>query len=419
MIGQNIQTIIVQIDSLIKTALPKTYEIMFDVERVLQECEWNDSLVEGLFIFNKNIFPNQTCEAKIIWTEILDNIITHMDNMLVSPLRWTVENRFWLNSKFICAHLGITNFKDRKTRTIDETMVSLENCIMTESETFADEAKIRRSFEQKIKTEKSVIFGNLQTPKEMRHSAENPTEAVLEAVYSLAGLIPEEIEPVVEGTVANIKTIMAIQEKGKTFLDGNEIMCNEKVTTILKECLDRKEIDRVNNIRNLTLTNHEWKLLIDQAAAGDTIDAKNVLVAWQALKDSPTGNFSYHIENPPGTRATCNHTDWQRGKRKVCSRYINHDEEYCTLHKSLRKSYEENRKTLSLFPVYFGDFIFYTEPVYEKNAMGMYPMTFGISRPLMTKEFDKAKGKKYNNRNYYVPYGAVFKKQVLQDIQKM
>ena len=391
--GQEIQTIIVLVNNLIKDALPKTWAIMFDLEKVLQECEWNESLVEGLFIFNRNIFPNQSCEAKIIWSEILDNIITHMDNMLLTPMKWTVENRFWLNSKFVCTHLGLTNFKDRKTKVNEDTLVSLRNCMMTESETFADEAKIRRAFERKLKEENSIIFGKLPTPKEMRYSAENPTNAVLDAVHNLAGIPSDSVEPLLEGVVANVETIISAQRNGDAFLEGNELMCPKHISNILQECLNRNQSDRVNIIRNVELSNKEWKLLIDQAAAGDTIDSKNVLVAWQAVKNNPKGKFKYHIENPPGTRATCNHTDWQRGKRMVCSRYINSDEEFCALHKTLGETYKENRKTMSLFPVYFGDFVFYTQPAYDKSKMDLYPMTFGIGRKLMTKEFEKAKGK--------------------------
>ena len=392
--NQELQLVIINIDDLIRKALPKTHAIMHDVEKVLKECEWNEALVEGLFIFNKDIFPNETMEAKIIWTEIIENIVTHMDNMLLSPIKWTVENRFWLNSKFICTHLGLTNLKDRKSQELDETSVTLSNCTMTESETFNNEAKLRRSFEDKMKKEKSVIFGKLQTPAEMRHSAENPTVAVLDAVHALTGFSPEIEEEVLLGAVINAETLLSIQEDGNTFLQGKELMCQRQISAIMHQCVDRKESERVNSLVNMTLSNSEWKLLIDQAAAGDTIDTKNILVAWQALKNNPKGNFNFHIENPPGTRATCNHTDWQKGKRKVCSRYINNDEEFCTPHKALRNAYEENRKTRSLFPVYFGEFIFYIEPVYEEGTTGFYPMTFGMGRELMTKEYEIARGNK-------------------------
>ena len=87
---------------------------MFDREEVLKQADWADCLAEDLFILNKTVFPNESQEAKIIWMEILENIINHMDNMVKSPAKWTVENRFWLNSKYMCTRLGLGNFKDRK-----------------------------------------------------------------------------------------------------------------------------------------------------------------------------------------------------------------------------------------------------------------------------------------------------------------
>jgi hypothetical protein len=66
--NQEIQLEPVKISDLILKALPKTSEIMYDKEKVLEKCEWLESLVEDLFIFNNNVFPNKTVEANIIWT---------------------------------------------------------------------------------------------------------------------------------------------------------------------------------------------------------------------------------------------------------------------------------------------------------------------------------------------------------------
>ena len=109
--NQEIYVSIIKINDLIVKAIPRTTEIMWDKEKVLDSCEWVESLVEDLFIFNKDIFPNRTIEANIVWTEILENIIYHIDNMVDSPILWTVNNRFWLNSKF--HKCGIDNLYNR------------------------------------------------------------------------------------------------------------------------------------------------------------------------------------------------------------------------------------------------------------------------------------------------------------------
>ena len=185
-----------------------------------------------------------------------------------------------------------------------------------------------------------------------------------------------------------------------TFLDireiyripGDEILASANVHKILKEIQANKATERANNLKNLQLSNQDWKSLIDISAGGDTIDAKNILVAWNVLKEQTTGNLHF-VENPPGTHETCNHTDWFRGRRKVCSNLINLGEKNCTLHKSLKESYKANRKTESLFPVFFSTFVFYIEPVYENQIIGKSPNTFEISRKLMTEEFANAKSK--------------------------
>ena len=109
---QEIQPTIMRINKLIKEALPRTSEIMFDKTKVIQECKWTDKEIEKIFIFENTIFPNDTQESKIIWNEIMDNILTHMEGITKNPLEWTISNKFWLNSKFICLLLGINIFEE-------------------------------------------------------------------------------------------------------------------------------------------------------------------------------------------------------------------------------------------------------------------------------------------------------------------
>ena len=105
------------IDQLIKTALPNTTKIMHRRTEVLKECNWTIIEAEDLFIFDNTIFPNNSQEANIIWSEIMVNIITHIEGVTKNPLEWAVKHKFWLNSKFICVLLGLSIFQEESTST--------------------------------------------------------------------------------------------------------------------------------------------------------------------------------------------------------------------------------------------------------------------------------------------------------------
>ena len=101
------------IESLIQKALPNTTRIMNRKTEVLKECKWTKSEAEDIFIFDKNVFPNINQDSNIIWSEIMENIITHIKGVTENPLEWTIKHKFWLNSKFICTLLGISIFEKR------------------------------------------------------------------------------------------------------------------------------------------------------------------------------------------------------------------------------------------------------------------------------------------------------------------
>ena len=100
------------IDKLIKTTLPNTSKIMYRRTEVLKECGWTETEAADLIIFNNIIFPNITQEANIVWSEIMANIITHIEGITKNPMEWTVKYKFWLNSKFICILLGLAMFQE-------------------------------------------------------------------------------------------------------------------------------------------------------------------------------------------------------------------------------------------------------------------------------------------------------------------
>jgi hypothetical protein len=112
------------IDKLIKSTLQNTTKIMHRRTEVLKECNWTLEEAEDLFLFDTKIFPNKNQESNIIWSEIMTNIITHIEGITSNPLEWTVKHKFWLNSKFICILLGLSIFHE-KPETTDKGIKSI------------------------------------------------------------------------------------------------------------------------------------------------------------------------------------------------------------------------------------------------------------------------------------------------------
>ena len=193
--------------------------------------------------------------------------------MVKSPILWTVDNRFWLNSKYVCLLLGIQNFQDRKIENKNPTGTTLRNCTMTESLNFLNEAKIRRLSEEKARLEKHVIFGNLQIPKETLRKAVDPPKSVLDSPHKITKsptgsfYIKNEIPLIASSSVLNqdIREIRRIQEI--------ETCDSTNVQNILRKLQENNAVEKVNNLKNLQLSNKDWKLLIDMSAGGDTIDS--------------------------------------------------------------------------------------------------------------------------------------------------
>ena len=112
--GQNIQPFVIELEKQIRAAVPKTVKIMNNCSAVLKECVWPDHLADDFLIFKNSIFENKTEEAKLIWSEIKQNVVTHIEKMVEDPIKWTLKNRFWLNSAYVCEKLGLSIHKDNK-----------------------------------------------------------------------------------------------------------------------------------------------------------------------------------------------------------------------------------------------------------------------------------------------------------------
>ena len=366
---------------------------MYDKSEILKHSGWNTYQSDGLIIFDDKIFKNDTKEANIIWTEILDNIITHIDRIIEDPIEWTVQNRFWLNSRYVCVLLGINIFKDRNSTAKTTARTLLSNCQITESETGLEDSKKRQEFEDKTKKEKNIIFGNLPKAWETRQGYDDATTAVLDALTDIIYTTTDEVQPFVDAAVTIYGKNVTHNEQNSEFIMDNKSLNPKEIKSILHELRDTKIKSQVNSLRNTSLTNKEWKSFIDLAASGDTIDTKNILVAWNAVKTQIGEKMGLDSKNPHGSHETCNFSEYFHGRKRVCSNYINPEDELCSVHRALKMSAKTNKSTNSLFPVFFGKFVFYVEFKYEYQIIGKTPRTFEISRKLMTTEFEVAKGK--------------------------
>ena len=181
-----------------------------------------------------------------------------MNNMVKTPSKWTVENRFWLNSKYMCTRLGLNNFKDRKSTKSDQNKPSLENCIMTESENPMNEAKMRRKFEEKSRKENHVIFGNLQNPKDTLSGALNLSEPVIE---NLTLLLDRPLDTITQDGDRTISTLNDNSSRSglEKFITKNELVAQSEMTSILEDCLGKDTQIRANHLNSMELSNKDWK----------------------------------------------------------------------------------------------------------------------------------------------------------------
>jgi hypothetical protein len=115
---------VIELEKQIKLAIPKTFKIMNNGPAVLKECLWPEHLAKDLLIFHENIFTNKSEEAKLIWSEIKQNVLTHIEQMMENPIKWTIKNRFWLNSAYACEKLKLSIHKDNKKYDLKGKLIS-------------------------------------------------------------------------------------------------------------------------------------------------------------------------------------------------------------------------------------------------------------------------------------------------------
>ena len=261
---------------------------------------------------------------------------------------------------------------------------------MVNSDLDYDEYKVKTNLQEKLKKSAPVKFGSLPNEKDTQNGMDNITEQVLDSLTDIVYTNQSEDNPFLIEAMSKVNTLQKDGKFNENYQKDTERMSPKQLSEILNEIRDQKMKVQVNNLRNLKLSNAEWKSLIDIAGSGDTIDVKNILVIWNAIRKH-TWQIKINAYNPAGMHETCNYTEHILWDKKVCNNYINPYEKFCPLHKMLKTICEEEDKNLSLFPAIFNKFIIYVKPEYENAIIGKSPVTFEMSRKLMTIEYDNAR----------------------------
>ena len=94
---------------------------------------------------------------------------------------------------------------------------------------------------------------------------------------------------------------------------------------------------------------------------------------------------------------TCDYFEYRRGRKKSCSNLINLGEQNCSLHKALKANNVAYNKNQALFPVIFGQHVFYVEAEKPDSSSLFAPKTYEITKELATDQYARARG----NTNYH------------------
>jgi hypothetical protein len=76
-------------------------------KKLMKSTKWEKEAMKDLIIFNELVFNGSSTEAKIIWTEIHENMAHQLIGVIKNPKVWILQNRFWLNSESVIKSLGL------------------------------------------------------------------------------------------------------------------------------------------------------------------------------------------------------------------------------------------------------------------------------------------------------------------------
>ena len=261
---------------------------------------------------------------------------------------------------------------------------------MTESELTREAFKTRKLVKIAKNLTETLLFGELPNAKDTQKAMSEATENIINGLTDITCNTESVTEEFVIEAMKKFRTLVG--QETKDVPENKEILSPGQMQSVLQDTREQKVAQKVNNLRNLKLSNEEWKNLMHIAGSGDTMDIKNILLVWNAIRKS-SWEIKINAKDPKGTHDTCDYVEHINGRKIVCSNYINPGEQKCSVHRTMQRLCSNTEQHLSLFPVIFSGFVMYVKPDYDNKYIGRYPKSFQISRKLLTKEFTIAKGK--------------------------
>ena len=179
---------------------------------------------------------------------------------------------------------------------------------MTESESTM---KVYTSERKRIKEKElynSLLFGALPNAEETQKAMSNATEKVITSLADISCNTEKVTEDFVRTTIKKFQNLAGREETDNAYLVEKEILSPKQMQSVLQETRDEKITKKVNNLRNLNLSNEDWKNLMHIAGSGDTMDSKNILLVWNAIRKT-SWEIRINIQDPKGTHNTCNYVE--------------------------------------------------------------------------------------------------------------
>jgi hypothetical protein len=230
---------------------------------------------------------------------------------------------------------------------------------LTNAELSKKDWEIMRKAQSKLKEQQFVIGGDLPTTDEAKKAYNSCSLKAMDDMTNLIGSPETEINDFIEKAIRKSGMSVGHLPETNQFTLNGEIMTVGLIQDIHDEYLDGDMNRKENKIKNMKFSNQDWKNFISLCGSCDTVDTTNIITLWNVIKKEIEPKLEPKIENPEGSRMTCNFVEMNDWSRQTCSNYINKGNTHCTIHKAILKNNEIMNTSKSTFPVVFGTKIFY------------------------------------------------------------
>ena len=113
--NEEIQPRIMQMEKILAEKFPEWKNQKNQKSKLQKLSKWKKELMNELIIFNEKVFSNNTQEGNIIWNEVKENMTYQLTGIATNTIVWMIKNRFWINSKFAAASIGLKlQYKETK-----------------------------------------------------------------------------------------------------------------------------------------------------------------------------------------------------------------------------------------------------------------------------------------------------------------